>query len=710
MKLLMLGSLVLSLSSFAAVLSFGPEVPLSQTGPQIISSATSASSPAIATNGDGFLAAWSDSRDQQGFYATRVDADGHIIDQPSFFVSAGQGPTASTGIGRDTLLAVAPCYAIDLFRIDENRNVVASAHIPTPIHCWDNVSIATNGNTVVVVYTQQGSGVGDPVTSNFGERGAAVLDASLNVKYEFPINASESLAAAAVASNGTGFAMVTAGPSPAATVTQLDASGTIMSSHSFVLPNNVNSLAIASNGDEYLALAGGPVLAAQRINAEGSPIDAANVVHVAVLRPVSGPRLTWDGAEYIATYEPAPLSSPALSAAVRLDAGAQVLGEQSLGGDSRADVAIRDGRAAVLTTGVSVNAQILSTANLAALTPPTAVSTSAAAQSTPKLVDANGTLTYFWREGGSLKAKIESGNEVKLVDSVGGEYSAGFDGTNYVVVWQTANEIHAQRFAPNLAPLDPAPLSFNPSSAVRETVAAVADGRALVAWAEGTPLVIKATAIDTTKTTMAIPPPVLVSSLNTQHPAVAWNGTDFAIVCANQLDFIGDFLPFSEVVARHITRDGAIASDIINIATNLGHVASIGVAGDFAAWTLETYDPLVFGKRIRAAGNAVVIGPNTATGGINVATYRDGYVVAWPAEGSTSTTYTPALRLVDADGAPGAMYATGEVPHGVLTDDVAFASGVMVYLRATVEPQYGGVSRLFVRTFAPQPHRHATGR
>lgn len=692
-RALILGFLVLSLPALASVSSFGPETAL--TPPSVVHSTTLQSYPAVAANGDGFLAAWFDSRDQQGIYATRIDVTGHVVDQPSFLVAKEQGPLAATGIGRDTLLAVAVCGGLDVFRIDESRAITASAHVQTENICWTSVSIATNGSTVVVTYAGR----------------VSVFDASLTPKQNATIDSAATFSA--VASNGSDFIVASGSQSPAAVATHLDANGAILSAHPFTFPNNVNSIVIASNGTDYLILGGGVILGAQRVDANGLPMNASKMVHIAAApRAVIVPALAWSGREYLAIYFDAPfISSSQLGALVRLDSDATALGEQSLGDSRDASIAVHDGRAAVVSNGVRLTAQISSTDNPTALTIANALSTATPTQFTPKLVDANGTLTYFWRERGDsaqvLKAKIAGGSEVTLANPMASDYSAGFDGARYVVVWQSANAIQIQRFAPDLTPLDPSPVAFSPVNPIARPVAAIANGRALVSWLEATNTgEVKAIAIDTTTATMTIPQPVTLSAFpfSNDMVAVAWNGSDFAVVWAHELGPILDglFSQPTEVLARHVSRDGAIISDTIQLARLDSYVGWLGAAGNYAAWSTRG---LVYGKLIRAEGSALPIGPITSTGGLNVSTYRDGYVVAWPAPGSQFSTYSPALGIVDADGTPQTMYATEEMPHSFLSDDVDFKSGVLIYMRTANEPQYGGVSRLFTRTFAPVPPR-----
>ena len=689
-RALFLGFLLLSFPVFGAVSSFGPEVPLSPT--TIVQSATLQTNVAIATNGDGFLAAWFDARDQQGTYATRIDVDGHVLDQPSFLIAPEQGAVGETGVGRDTIVAIAQCGAIDLFRVDENHNVSAPTRVPTQTGvCWGSVSVATNGDTIVVAY---GGNV-------------AVLDANLKPTKQFTIDSSASYGA--VASNGRDYVVVSAMQSPVANSTHLDGSGAIVSTQQIFFPNNINSLAIASNGNDYLTLTGGPILGAQRLDANGGPTDGGKMVRVASSpRPVTTPKVVWDGNEYVATYVQAPfISSSQLAAVVRINANADVLDEQSLGGAREATLAFRDGRAAVASLQSHATVQMFSRDNLTALTLPVAISTAAPHQSTPKIVDANGTLTYFWIERGDssqLKAKIAGGDAKPLIDSILGSYSVGFDGMRYVVVWSNAVAIFVQRFERDLTPLDPSPVGIAPSTPFASPVAAIADGRALIAWpqADASLYAIKSIVVDTTMATMTFPQPVTLSAppMSNGNPAVAWNGHEFAVVWPHQLTpfFDGLFNPPDEILARHVSRDGAVLDDAFLVARPDAHVTWLGAAGDYTAWITGA---MTFGKLIRATGDAVPLGPSVANAGVNVATYRGGYVVAWPAPGSTFATYSPALRLIDANGTPLTMYALSEMPHGFLTNDVDFESGVIVYMRTGIEAQYGGMSRLFARTFDP---------
>jgi len=692
-RALLLVSLFLSFSAFAAVSAFGPEQPLSPA--TIVPSNTIQTNVAVATNGDGFLAAWFDSRDQQGTYATRIDADGHVIDHPSFLIAPEQGAVAATGDGRDTIVAILVCGGIDLFRIDENRNVSAPVHVTTDNICFGSVSLATNGDTIVVAY---------------GGR-VAVFDHNLNLTKRFAIDVTATYAA--VATNGSDYVVITGAQSPNVISAHLDASGALVSTEQLTFPNNVNSLAIASNGNEYLSMAGGPILSAQRLSANGSPIDGGKMVHVASSpRPVMTPKIVWDGSEYIATYVQSPLLSTSQTAAVvRVNANADVLGEQSIGGAREAAVAFRNGRAAVVSVQSNARVQMFSPDNLTALTLPVAISTSAPHQSTPKIVNVDGTLTTFWIEHGSdvfqLKAKIGNGAVKTLIDSVLNDYSVGFDGFRYVVVWSNAVSINVQRFERDLTPLDPSPVSFAPITPFMRPVAAIANGRALIAWpqVQDNDYAMKAMVVDTTIATMTFPQPVTLSSppLSNGVPAVTWNGNEFVVVWPHQTEpYLGllPYLPPDELLARHVSRDGAVLDDTFVVARPDLKITWLAAAGDYVAWV---QGDMVFGKRIRAEGNAAPIGAITVPGGVNVATYRGGYVVAWPAPGSTYTTYSPALRLVDANGTPSTMYALSEMPHAFMTDDVDFESGLIVYMRTANELQYGGVSRLFTRTFEPVP-------
>jgi len=691
-RALLLGVLLLSLPALGAVSSFGPEVPLSPAS--IVPSNTIQTNVAIATNGDGFLAAWFDGRDQQGTYATRIDVDGHVLDQPSFLVAPEQGAVGEAGIGRDTIVAISQCGAIDLFRVDENRNVSAPTRVTTQTSvCWGSVSVATNGETIVAAF---GGNI-------------AVLDAGLKLTKQFTIDPLASYGA--VASNGRDYVVVSASQSPVANSTHLDANGAIVSTQQIFYPNNINSLAIASNGNDYLTLTGGPILGAQRLDANGGATEGGKMVHVASSpRPVTTPKIAWDGNEYIATYVQAPfISSSQLAAVVRVNANADVLNEQSLGGAREANVAFRSGRAAVVSLQSSATLQMFAPDNLTALTLPVKISTATPHQSTPKIVDANGTLAYFWIERGNifqLKAKIGGGDEKVLADSVLGNFSVGFDGTRYVVVWSNAVAIFVQRFERDLTPFDPNPVGIAPSTPFASPVAAIADGRALIAWpqAEESLYAIKAMVVDTTTATMTFPQPVTLSSppLSNGNPAVAWNGHEFSVVWPHDLSvpFNGLFNPPDEILAGHVSRDGAILDDTFVVARPGTSVTWLGAAGDYVAWITGS---MAFGKLIRPAGDAQPLGPSVANAGLNVATYRGGYVVAWPAPGSTASTYSPALRLVDANGTPLTMYALSEVPHSFLVNDVDFESGVIVYMRTGIEAQYGGMSRLFARTFDPVP-------
>jgi hypothetical protein len=687
--------LFLSRSALAAVSSFGPEVPLTREATPTLSTRSKFAS-GVATNGDGFLVAWSEMRDRAGIYATRLDAAGHAIDQPSFFVMSALGTITLAGAGRDTLIAVSSCETIDLTRVREDGSISPTTHIniATP-NCGERASVATNGRTVIVVF-------GGVVT---------VLDESLRFVRQFNVQV---VATGAVATNDGDYVVITSQQDTTAKLTHLDADGAVVSTATVTFPNRVNAFALAWNGAEYLALAAGPTLDAVRIDASGNPVAAARVVAISRLNP-GRPQIAWDGNSYIAAYAPAPLISEGqFTFLLRLDRDANTLAERLSWSSGDTPIAVRHDVGIFASTADGGHASPFSVDTLAAVATPQLFSFAAAKQSMPRAVDTAGVLTAFWREqdanGQTLKAKMVGGSEKTLLTGMSGDYIAGFDGARYVVVWQRfSNTIDVQRFNADLTPFDASPITFDPLAPIGRPGAAIADGRVLIAWPQFDDVsTIKQVVIDTTAAMLTFPQPMTISTPPhaNHNPAVAWDGHQFAVVWAHQTsDVLQDPVapPLDEVLARHVSRDGALLDEAFVVARPDASINAVVAASDFACWPIGK---ILFGKAIREAGAAMPIGPIDALGRINMSPERGGgVVIAWPAPGSTDALYSPALRLVDANGVPGTMYAASEVPRATSDDDVAFADGTIIYMRTGTEPQYGGMSRLFARTFDPAPPR-----
>jgi len=708
--------LLLSLSGSAAS-SFGPEVAV--TPPTALPSSAVQMYAAAAANGDGFLVAWWENRAQSGVYTARLSAEGTLMDQRDLFVSPTQGTTAMTPLGRDTLLAILNCGTLEIDRISEANTIVDSAKVATSTSvCFSDFSLVTNGETVVVAY---GGNV-------------SVFDLDLNLTAQQPIDASAIYGAAAT--DGRDYVLVSARPSSSlATATRLDHRGSVVESHDVAFPNRIEYLDIESNGTDYLAIAGGPVLGAARLAATGAQLGAP--VSVQITSPSRGatdPHIAWGGTAYVVTYREQPqISTTPLASILRVDPDGQVLTNRQVGSFATTNVAVRPGRALLLTTVSFVQAQALNADTLTPVADAKNVSYSTAEQFTPKLVDANGTLVAFWRErrfdAQYLKAKVlaDGASEQTLITGVFSDYSVGFDGTNFIVVFMGgANFISAQRFRMDLTPAGVVNAIVGSANSISTPAATAADGRLLVTWAEadGGVYAIKERVFDTTGDSFLVLNTATLSAppFDSGRPSTAWNGTDFLVMWTHATAGPPVILappPPADVFVQRVARDGTVidAAPVLVASPNriVSWTALASNGGNFyAVWT--QVDPssgrlAVFGKLIESTlamdpGNGTFLG-NDIDIRANVAPFGSGYVVSWSTPNADATAYAPTLRLIDGAGHAGAAYALPFMPRVSSPPDVVFADGTMAYVRIGTEHELGGALRVFTRTFGPGGKRRA---
>jgi hypothetical protein len=719
LKRFLLVSLLVTCSGFAATSAFGPETAL--TPPSLTEPPSVQISVSVATNGDGFLAAWYDYRDQNGVYATRIDANGRVIDQPSFFISAEPGVLTLLGAGRDTILASATCGGLDLMRIGEDKRISAPTHIDTSHSgCIYYPSLATNGETILLVYA--GTGV--------------LLDLNLRVIKAFNFDPSASMAT--VASNGHDYVAVTAPRSTFARSTHIDRNGAIVSAQDIVFPRVVESLAIASSGNDFLAIAGGEVLGVQRLNVDGFPIDAGRAIEPeSPPRGVMRPSIVWSGTDYITSYMRQTASLPEVMV-LRLTPAADLAAQRTVSSsyDPGTNIAIRAGSAIVVWAAPRATAEIVSPQTLAPIGSPHPLSFSATTQFTPKLVNVGSSLAAVWLERtfeqASLKAMIVGApaSEKTLISGLlPRDYSVAFDGTNLVVLWQAdiTNAITLQRFHANLTPLDFQPFVITGTEPLGRATFAAGIGKVLIAWPawDGSQIAMKAALLNTTaQLTAPLQMTISAAPFNNHDAAVAWNGKDFMVVWAHATgtppSYELDPTPPDDVVARRVSATGTLLGIVPKIVAvpnkTLGTTSIASNGGDFfATWVQRNVPsrPLIAGAFVGAALTMPATS-GTAIGEVDdgvpaLAPFGGGYVVAWPAVGSAINFYTPSVRVISSNGTPGTTFTLPEVPHAFVTEDVVFASGMLLYDRIGTELQYGGMRRLFTRLFTPAlPRRRAT--
>jgi hypothetical protein len=120
---------------------------------------------AIASNGDGFLAAWSDQRDRGSIYAARIAHDGTVLDPRGIFLANALSAVNVAWTGDRYLVVWNDFINTNAAQVDIDGRVIASRLIVKNAQIYGKHVLASNGKVTVLV-----TGTGD-----------FVLDADLNV-------------------------------------------------------------------------------------------------------------------------------------------------------------------------------------------------------------------------------------------------------------------------------------------------------------------------------------------------------------------------------------------------------------------------------------------------------------------------------------------------------------------------------------------------
>lgn len=148
-------SIVAAMMLLLTVGAFGQltkEVPVSTPVDQ---SVTGVFYPAsIASDGDGFLAAWCDQRDRGAVYAARIARDGTILDPHGIFLANTNSPVVATWMGDRYLVAWNAAGSIAGAQLGADGHLLAPPRVivAPPISLSQGLHpIATNGNVVVLM-------------------------------------------------------------------------------------------------------------------------------------------------------------------------------------------------------------------------------------------------------------------------------------------------------------------------------------------------------------------------------------------------------------------------------------------------------------------------------------------------------------------------------------------------------------------------------
>lgn len=277
------------------------EVPVSP--PRITGAENWQSAPSVASDGDGFLAAWIDTRSASGVYATRITAGGAVLDPLGIAIPGNPQSVQAIWTGRDYAVIYYDPAALAMYaaRIGRDGTITQQPHVVAkPAFAAYSRYAATNGSRIAVTYR----------LPTGGPR-CALLDLDTNpiADIELPANVSDT-GTPIVASNGSEFLAVWA----EAHLPRVDYAGAIVRANGTVdAPARivydvgvVGDLTIASDGNTFLL--GGARLAQDENLFHTVQVSAAGEVtsthdnRVGLRAPVS-PEIVWTGATYLANFD-----------------------------------------------------------------------------------------------------------------------------------------------------------------------------------------------------------------------------------------------------------------------------------------------------------------------------------------------------------------------------------------------------------------------
>lgn len=415
--------------------------------------------PALASNGDGFLAVWADTRSREReLWATRLDRDGNVLDPAGIRVSgiprAGQPLAIWTGTSYLVVWGTRDNPQLWGARIDADGKLVDGPRVLAPNGQLS--SLAANGSHVVVGYVREGY----DVHALFLTPDAEVLS-DLILAQDFRQHSGPS-----IVRSGSHFTAVwnTLGPPYSVDGVRFTIAGAMEPARRLTSDGATLDPKLATDGSDFVLVTRGneygTPFAARPVSGDLATVGAPSALPETIQYSVA---IVWAGSHYIVVGEAGPLQ------AVHVDRQGRPLDTSAV----RLDTALL--RVAG-TPGLATNGQIA-------------------------LVGWAGSFEFFKPSGTDVHATRIDPNTLaplgRILVSTGVLRESNpvlASGTaNVLAVWSDDAGILARRMRKDGSPLDPAPLRLVETSTERPAPHAVVFNGTnyVVAWSEGTDLVTR---------------------------------------------------------------------------------------------------------------------------------------------------------------------------------------------------------------------------
>jgi hypothetical protein len=482
-RLIFLVAVLLALPLFAAAPRFGREVPASPY--EYGDPGLAIYNADIATNGDGYLAAWTDTRLGNSVWVARMAADGTLLDKTG--IRVGDGYFAEViWTGESYVVAWRFTDGVHIAKVSRDGVVSGARHIIEGLGGPD-IALASTGRTIAVAMS------GGPVV---------LLDLSLAVRARGEIGLAgspQNTLAIAASDDQYLFAYVTEAE---LVITQtFEENGALGAPERIDESDGANMVSVASDGTSYLVvwtthasdLRGQLVTTANEVTGAARTFASSGPVTGANSRVVQSPHVMWSGGEYLATFfTGGSFTLPQEASALLISSAGETVGEpQRFGvanGLDHANIAAKNnGSGAVIWTDEQFRVRVgLYDATTIASRDPFVKIVSAAnaahVQSGPSIVAVERTPVVAWieRSTGVEQVRIARAGGAPLVvsDGAASRVFLTYDGETLAVVWtyDHASEIFVRRYTRTLEPLDAHPMKFIPSIRTRLESVASANG------------------------------------------------------------------------------------------------------------------------------------------------------------------------------------------------------------------------------------------
>lgn len=690
----------------------------------------------VATDGDGFLAAWADVRSwPDTIYAARLSASGELLDPTGIRIALGFDPTvvfAGDSYSIFWLEYGAHGGVLHIARISREGRIVDGPRVVADGVPSIRIAAASNGRRIVIAWPERLF-----ILSAEGE----VLERDIRIQ-SCPTPGCYG-APSLLTSNGSGFLMALPFQGQVLAVA-LDANGHSLSP-GVKFDSDAVPIALTSDGSNYMIVNASVAANAtsQQLSASGALLAHNDLGGRLATNPIA---LVWNGTDYVglsrANFADAPRVTLRLTWSgfvLQLPpAGETILNRGAAESNGRTIFAAWNGGAT--TSAAAILIERLDPSTLAA-TPPTAVSFSATTQLNPSIAFSGINYAVAWNEGSrswlrrfSLTGEPLDPLPVPLDTAAGRSASAPrvmFDGSNYLAAALADTPTHSGRLHIRLTRIDPLTGQIvsafdGPDAFTGTTFDLRSDGTNVVmvwSWSGE----VRAAQIGMTN---VFNQSTISGIEGGESPSLAWNGTEW-LVSFNFTKSLGfRFLkttlgsgetPFERHVYAVRLSPALAVLDPQPIEIGIQdvtfsdpfvdtHAASVG--GDFIVAMTNVQSKTVLLRRVFADGS---IAPEVQRLGAGVAldliADHGRYAVA--IANPVPPGFQQFVTYVDRNGVVSSRDAFPlgfSVWTGMRAQLAVGLDGIVAaYQRTAYEPLYGGVERIFLRSSSSEGRGRAAG-